>query len=118
MRLNVLSVMASFTTMLAHAPIVATKEMRIMNNEWNWMRVKKPSKNSPKEQHHVNSKEPTGSVRRFLSKLTSPFFVPLRRLVVWGDRTFGTCEMKLTMEPRWGSSLDGFADMDEVGEQE
>ena len=60
MRLNVLSAIASFTTMLAHAPIVATKEMRIMKNEWNWMRVKKPSKNSPKEQHYVNSKEPTG----------------------------------------------------------
>ena len=30
-----------------------------MKNEWNWMRVKKTSKNSPKEQHYVNSKEPT-----------------------------------------------------------
>lgn len=60
MLLNVLSATASFTTILAHAPTVATKEMRIMKNEWNWMLVKKPSKNSPKEQHHVNSKEPTG----------------------------------------------------------
>lgn len=52
-------------------------------------------------------------VRKFLSKLTSPFFVPLRRFVVWGDDKFGTCDMKLTMEPRWETHLDGFADIDE-----
>jgi hypothetical protein len=40
-------------------------------------------------------------MRRFLSRLTSPFFVPLRRFVVWGDSKFGTCDMKLTLEPRW-----------------
>ena len=39
--------------------------------------------------------------------------------VVWGDRRFGTCDMKLTMEPRWDTSLDGFADIDGVvGDEE
>jgi hypothetical protein len=57
--------------------------------------------------------------RRILGRLTSPIFVPLRRLVVWGDRRFGTCDMKLTMEPRWDTSLDGFADIDGVvGDEE
>ena len=54
------------------------------------------------------------SLRRVIGKITSPFFVPLRKLVVWGDRNFGTCDMKLTLEPRYDTSLDGFADMDEV----
>jgi len=58
-------------------------------------------------------------MRRLLSKLTSPFFVPLRRFVVWGDRTSGTCDMKVTLVPRWGSPLDGFADIDGgLGEEE
>ncbi len=52
-------------------------------------------------------------MRRLLSKITSPIFVPLRRFVVWGDKTFGTCDMKLTLEPRWESPLNGFADIDE-----
>ena len=52
-------------------------------------------------------------MRRLLSKITSPIFVPLRRFVVWGDNTFGTCDMKLTLEPRWESLLNGFADIDE-----
>jgi|TARA_R110000823_G_scaffold209772_1_gene339906 hypothetical protein len=52
-------------------------------------------------------------IRRFLGRLTSPIFVPLRRLVVWGDTRFGTCEMKLSLESRWDHSLDGFADMDD-----
>ena len=39
-------------------------------------------------------------MRKVLSKITSPIFVPLRRFVVWGDKTFGTCDMKLTLEPR------------------
>ena len=57
--------------------------------------------------------------RRILGRLTSPIFVPLRRLVVWSDRRFGTCDMKLTMEPRWDTSLDGFADIDGVvGDEE
>lgn len=41
-------------------------------------------------------------VRKFIGKITSPFFVPLRKLVVWGDNKFGTCDMKLSLEPRWG----------------
>ncbi len=53
------------------------------------------------------------SLRRIIGKITSPFFVPLRKLVVWGDRNFGTCDMKLTLEPRYDTSLDGFADIDE-----
>ena len=52
-------------------------------------------------------------MRRLLSKITSPIFVPLRRFVVWGDKTFVTCDMKLTLEPRWETPLDGFADIDE-----
>tara|TARA_R100000900_G_scaffold21540_1_gene17277 strand:- start:345 stop:536 length:192 start_codon:yes stop_codon:yes gene_type:complete len=62
------------------------------------------------------------SVRRIIGKITSPFFVPLRKLVVWGDKNFGTCDMKLTLEPRWNNALDGFADMDTIaidtGEEE
>jgi hypothetical protein len=54
------------------------------------------------------------SFRRIVGKITSPFFVPLRKLVVWGDKKFGTCDMKLTLEPRWNSALDGFADMDTI----
>jgi hypothetical protein len=53
-------------------------------------------------------------VRKWLGRLTSPFFVPLRRLVVWGDKTFGTCDMKLTLEPRYQDHpLRGFAEIDE-----
>ena len=52
-------------------------------------------------------------IRRLIGRITSPIFVPLRRLVVWGDTRFGTCDMKLTLEPRWNHALDGFADMDE-----
>jgi hypothetical protein len=52
-------------------------------------------------------------MRKLLSKITSPIFVPLRRFVVWGDKTFGTCDMKLTIEPRYDNPLRGFADIDE-----
>jgi len=53
-------------------------------------------------------------MRKWLGRLTSPFFVPLRRFVVWGDRKFGTCDMKLTIEPRYEDDpLRGFADIDE-----
>ena len=55
--------------------------------------------------------------RRRLSRFTSPFFVPLRRLVVWSDQKFGTCDMKLSLEPRYNSVLDGFADMDDSSAQ-
>ena len=53
------------------------------------------------------------SLRRLIGKITSPFFVPLRKLVVWGDNKFGTCDMKLSLEPRWNDTLVGFADIDE-----
>ena len=53
-------------------------------------------------------------MRKWLSRFTSPLFVPLRRFVVWGDKTFGTCDMKLTLEPRFQDHpLKGFADIDE-----
>ena len=52
-------------------------------------------------------------IRQFLSRLTSPIFIPLRRLVIWSDTRFGTCDVKLCLEPRWNHSLDGFADIDE-----
>tara|TARA_B110000444_G_C18716300_1_gene536227 strand:- start:305 stop:571 length:267 start_codon:yes stop_codon:yes gene_type:complete len=39
--------------------------------------------------------------RKFLSKVTSPIFVPLRKLMVWMDNSVGTCDMKLTLAPRW-----------------
>ena len=61
-------------------------------------------------------------MRKFLSKITSPIFVPLRRFVVWGDSKFGTCDMKLSIKPRWNNPLDGFAEMDTItiqqGEEE
>jgi len=53
-------------------------------------------------------------MRKWLGRLTSPFFVPLRRFVVWGDSKFGTCDMKLAIEPRYDDDpLRGFADIDE-----
>ncbi len=52
-------------------------------------------------------------VRKFIGRITSPIFVPLRRFVVWGDTRFGTCDMKLTLEPRWNHALDGFAEIDD-----
>lgn len=52
------------------------------------------------------------SIREKIGKLTTPLFVPLRKMVVWSDKKIGTCDMKLTLEPRTPSDLDGFADMD------
>ncbi len=52
-------------------------------------------------------------MRRLLSKITSPIFVPLRRFVVWGDKTFGTCDMKLTLEPRWETPIEVITDNEE-----
>jgi len=52
-------------------------------------------------------------MRRLLSKITSPIFVPLRRFVVWGDKTFGTCDMKLTLEPRWETPIEVITDDEE-----
>jgi hypothetical protein len=48
--------------------------------------------------------------KRFLSKITSPFFVPLRRFLVWLDDGVGTCNMKLTLAPRWDESEKTFKD--------
>ena len=52
------------------------------------------------------------SMRKKIGKLTSPLFVPLRKMIVWSDKKIGTCDMKLTLEPRNQSDLDGFADID------
>ncbi|MHA2036265.1 MAG: hypothetical protein ACW98X_07515 [Promethearchaeota archaeon] len=35
-----------------------------------------------------------------IGKITSPIFVPLRRLVVWSDENFGTCDHQLTIVSR------------------
>jgi len=48
----------------------------------------------------------SNNMRRLLSRLTSPLFVPLRRFVVWGDDKFGTCDMKLSVEPRWSEESE------------
>lgn len=37
---------------------------------------------------------------RTISKITSPFFVPLRRLIVWLDDKVGTCDHQLVLQPR------------------
>ena len=52
------------------------------------------------------------NIRKLVGRVTSPVFIPLRKLVVWSDKNFGTCDMKLTLEPRYDTSLDGFAEMD------
>ncbi len=39
-------------------------------------------------------------MRRTLSRFTSPFFVPLRRLIVWLDDKVGTCDQQLVLQPR------------------
>ena len=39
-------------------------------------------------------------MRRALSKITSPFFVPLRRLIVWLDDKVGTRDHQLVLQPR------------------
>ena len=54
--------------------------------------------------------------RKLIGRLTSPIFVPFRRFIVWSDTRFGTCHMKLSLEPRWDHSLDGFADIGESSE--
>ena len=40
------------------------------------------------------------SKRRMIGKITSPFFVPLRRLIAWSDEKFGTCGHQLVLQPR------------------
>ena len=39
-------------------------------------------------------------LRHAVGKLTSPIFVPLRRLIVWLDDRLGTCDHRLVLEPR------------------
>jgi hypothetical protein len=39
-------------------------------------------------------------MRKWIGKITSPIFVPLRKLVAWGDNNFGTCDHKLVVVPR------------------
>lgn len=39
-------------------------------------------------------------MRRWIGKLTSPFFVPLRKLIVWSDSKIGTCDHKLILVKR------------------
>ncbi len=39
-------------------------------------------------------------IRKIIGKITSPIFVPLRKLVVWGDNNFGTCDHKLVLIKR------------------
>lgn len=38
--------------------------------------------------------------RRNIGKITSPVFVPLRRLIAWTDDKFGTCDHQLVLQPR------------------
>ena len=37
---------------------------------------------------------------RLISRITSPVFVPLRRLIVWFDEKIGTCNHQLVLQPR------------------
>ena len=37
---------------------------------------------------------------RLISRITSPIFVPLRRLIVWLDEKIGTCDHQLVLQPR------------------
>ena len=39
-------------------------------------------------------------MRKIIGKITSPIFVPLRKIVAWGDDNFGTCDHKLVVVPR------------------
>lgn len=38
--------------------------------------------------------------RRMIARLTSPLFVPLRKLLVWLDDRLGTCDHQLVLQPR------------------
>ena len=38
--------------------------------------------------------------RKTIGKITSPVFVPLRRLIAWTDDKFGTCDHQLVLQPR------------------
>jgi len=38
--------------------------------------------------------------RIWVGRITSPFFVPLRRFIAWADEQFGTCDHQLILQPR------------------
>jgi|TARA_R110002020_G_scaffold316555_1_gene531763 hypothetical protein len=40
------------------------------------------------------------SLRKIIGKITSPIFVPLRKIVAWGDQNFGTCNATLVVVDR------------------
>ena len=40
------------------------------------------------------------SLRKSIGRFTSPIFVPLRKLMVWADEKFGTCDEQLVLQPR------------------
>jgi|TARA_R100000742_G_C4273526_1_gene93096 hypothetical protein len=40
--------------------------------------------------------------RKVVGKITSPIFVPLRKVLVWGDQNFGSCDYQLSLEKRSG----------------
>ncbi len=44
------------------------------------------------------------SLRKWVGKITSPIFVPLRKMVSWSDETFGTCDHRLVVVPRDASA--------------
>ena len=39
-------------------------------------------------------------LRLAVGRITSPIFVPLRRLIVWIDARLGTCDHQLVLQPR------------------
>ena len=39
-------------------------------------------------------------LRKAIGKITSPIFVPLRKIVAWGDQNFGTCDSTLVVVSR------------------
>ena len=39
-------------------------------------------------------------LRKVIGKITSPIFVPLRKIVAWGDQNFGTCDSTLVVVSR------------------
>ena len=50
------------------------------------------------------------SFRKWIGKITSPIFVPLRKMVSWSDETFGTCDHRLVVVPRDASAKVGESD--------
>ncbi len=39
-------------------------------------------------------------LRKMIGKITSPIFVPLRKIVAWSDQNFGTCDSTLVVVSR------------------